>query len=308
MSTFSGGVPRFRTSGREQTAGASKSEKLQKVMAEIDDLVGLAGVKQQLEQLIAYARVITIRRERDLPVGPVNLHMVFAGPPGTGKTEVARKVGRMLSAIGLLRTGRCVEVDKAKLIGTHVGETAQKVTARFNEAKDGVLFIDEAYTIAGIKAGTTSPSPGPYEQEAIDTLLKLMEDNRDCICVIAAGYTNEMRMFVDSNTGLKSRFARFIEFENYNRDELYEIFIGMMSREHYQLASDADRELRQHLQMIFKPNDPSFGNARTVRGLYEKVQMAQAMRLAYSADLETLPNDAFMTFEADDVRIAAQQT
>lgn len=288
------------------SSSQTKTEKLTQLRNEFDDLVGLGNVKVQLNQLMAYARLMTIRRQRDLPVGPINLHMVFAGPPGTGKTEVARKVGRMLHAIGLLRSGRCVEVDKSQLVASYVGQTAPLVVAKVKEALDGVLFIDEAYTLAGISPGQTQAKPGQFEQEAIDTLLKQMEDNRDRLVVIAAGYTNEMRVFLDSNTGLKSRFARWIDFDTYSRDELYEIFSGMVLRDKYTLGSDAEREARQHIQFLHRPNDPSFGNAREVRGFYEKVQMAQAQRLAMLPDLESLPNEAFMSFTGEDIRAAAQ--
>jgi SpoVK/Ycf46/Vps4 family AAA+-type ATPase len=213
----------------------------------------------------------------------------------------------MLSAVGLLRQGQCVEADKSRLIGTHVGQTAPLVEAKIKQAMNGVLFIDEAYAIAGIKQGDTKASPGPYEQDAIDTLLKGMEDNRDRLVVIVAGYTNEMRLFLESNTGLKSRFGRWIEFKTYGRDQLLDIFNGMLKRDKYTVTPDAERQLRQEIQRLHDPRDPAFGNARVVRGFYEQVQMAQAKRIAFLPNLESQPNDVFMTFQADDIRTAAEK-
>jgi len=162
---------RFNTNAPPSTA-SNKTTRLREVISEVNDLVGLERVKSQLNQLIAFAQLVKVKRARDLPIGPLSLHMVFMGPPGTGKTEVARKVGKMLAAIGLLRSGHLIEVDRSQLVAGYLGQTAKLVDDKISDAKDGVLFIDEAYTLAGIRRGDPSSKPDQYGQEAIDTLLK----------------------------------------------------------------------------------------------------------------------------------------
>ena len=295
----------FRFNITRTTDPGAKTDKLRQVMKEIDDLVGLDAVKQQLEQLIAYARLAALRRKRDLPTGTINLHMVFAGPPGTGKTEVARKVGRMLAAIGLLKSGHCIEVDKSHLIAGYQGQTDKLVDAKVREARDGVLFIDEAYSLAGIKVGQTGNTPSSYEQDAIDKLLKAMEDNRDRLVVIAAGYTQEMRAFLEANTGLKSRFSRFIEFEPYSPEQLMQMFLALAKREGFTLTSEAERDTRQEIKRMHSPTDSTFGNARAVRTLFERILTTQSERLGYLPDLEDQANAVLMQIEAADVATAA---
>lgn len=302
--SFSGPIPTFSGANRAQAVGR-KADKLRVVIEEIDQLVGLNSVKGQLQNLIALARVVAIRRSRDLPAGAVNLHMVFSGPPGTGKTVVARKVGRMLHAIGMLKRGHCVEVDRAGLVAPYLGQTAKNVTEQVEKALDGVLFIDEAYTLTN-GAGTAQGSD-QFGQEAIDTLLKLMEDHRENLVVIVAGYTDEMRTFVDSNPGLKSRFSRFIEFESYDADELMMIFKSNVAEGKYLLTPAAEREVQKHIVELRRGGGKTFGNARAVRGFFESILPEQAMRIAFTENLEDAPEELLQTIEIDDVRAVTER-
>jgi SpoVK/Ycf46/Vps4 family AAA+-type ATPase len=247
--------------------------------------------------------MMVIRRERELPANRVNLHMVFSGPPGTGKTVVARKVGRMLKSIRLLKKGECIEVDRSDLVAPYVGQTATKTRDVVDRALDSVLFIDEAYTLTN-----QGPDRDPFGQEAVDTLLRLMENQRDRLVVIAAGYTGEMRKFVDSNPGLRSRFSRFVEFHPYNRDELMAIFEGIVAHNQMQLgeqgrkaALDAIREIANH-----GLGDETFGNARVIRDFVEKIVTAQAERLSQREDLDSVSNEELQTITDADVAAAAE--
>lgn len=289
----------FIKTNKPRTTQANKPDDLGEVLREFEDMIGLDAVKEEINKLIAFARLIALRRERDIPTGAINLHMVFSGPPGTGKTEVARKVGRLLKSIGLLRRGHCIEVDRAALTSVYANSGAQLMTDKVKQALDGVLFIDEAYTLSG-----SDPLSGPDKsgQEVIDTLLKLMEDNRDRLVVIAAGYTDEMRRFIESNVGLKSRFSRTIEFESYDAEELFEIFKLMVRKGHYYLTPDAEEAARRHIQwMATQARDSDFGNARAVRGFFEQLLPLQAERIAFIPNYEQMSDEEILTIEQEDV-------
>lgn len=283
------------TQGRQR--GDSKKQELQQVIAEIDRLVGLQNVKYEIGKLMSFARVIAMRQERDIPVGAINLHMVFTGPPGTGKTVMARYVARILKALGLLRKGHLVEVDRTRLVGSHLGETALKTDDAVKEALDGILFIDEAYTLAGRDLG----GGDPFGQEAIDTLLKCMEDKRERLVVIAAGYTNLMRRFLESNPGLKSRFSRTIEFEPYSAEELFEIFLLMVRSGHYIMEPEAERKAQKHIQWLQNSADEHFGNARAMRDFFEYILPIQAQRIASLEDFENLPDEELQLITEQDI-------
>ena len=290
---------RINTAG----AGTGRKEALAEIIGEMEKMVGMIEVKTELNRFISLARLMVLRRERDLPAQRVNLHMVFSGPPGTGKTVVARKVGRMLKAIRLLKTGDCIEVDRSHLVAPYVGQTATKTREVIERALDNVLFIDEAYTLTN-----QGQDKDPFGQEAVDTLLRLMENYRDRLVVIAAGYSGEMRKFVDSNPGLRSRFARFVEFKPYNRDELMEIFKGIARESQLELdpraekaASDSIREIASHGAM-----DETFGNARVIRSFFEKIVTTQAERLAGEDDLEAISDEVLQQITEDDVKFAAE--
>jgi len=240
---------------------------------ELDAMVGLGPVKDEVNKLIARLQVEAKRRAQNLPVTPMSLHMVFTGPPGVGKTQVARALGDIYRSLHVLRKGHLVETDRSDLVAGYIGQTATKTLDKCKEALDGILFIDEAYALAG-----SGGSTGDFGKEAIDTLLKFMEDNRDRIVVIVAGYPNEMRRFVSSNPGLASRFTKTIEFPPYEPLELCEIFKGMAERQHFKLPDNFETKLRPWITESAGRED--WGNAREVRTLLEKAREAQALRIS----------------------------
>ena len=249
------------------------------LLAELDALVGLDGVKREVATLVGLHQVAKRRREARLSVPPMSRHLVFAGPPGTGKTTVARLFGRILAALGVLSAGTIVEVARADLVAEHVGGTAVKTTAKFTEALGGVLFIDEAYTL--------TPDGGhDFGREAIDTLVKLMEDHRDDIVVVVAGYSAQMRSFLAANPGLQSRFSRTIEFDSYSTDELVTIVERLCRSHHYALEYETQEALRRHFAAIPRPE--TFGNARVARSVFEEMLGRQAYRLSATPDVPEL--------------------
>ncbi|MFF7472442.1 right-handed parallel beta-helix repeat-containing protein [Streptomyces sp. NPDC008092] len=243
-------------------------------LAELDALVGLESVKLEVTGLINLNKMTKRRTEMGLPMPPMSRHLVFAGPPGTGKTTVARLYGAVLAELGILGQGHIVEVARADLVAQIIGGTAIKTTEVFNRALGGVLFIDEAYTLTNQSRGT-----GPdFGQEAVETLMKLMEDHRDEIVVIAAGYSEHMDRFLASNPGMASRFARTIEFPNYSPEELVTIVRGLCAKHYYELSDDALEALSRYFEDV--PKGPTFGNGRVARQVFESMIGSQASRLA----------------------------
>jgi hypothetical protein len=242
------------------------------LLADLDAMVGLPGVKSEVHAVVDEIQVNDWRKRAGLSVGTVSHHLIFAGAPGTGKTTVARTYGKLLKSLGVLSKGQFREVSRRDLVGQYIGHTAEKTSVVFEESLGGVLFIDEAYTLS-----RQSGSGGDFGQEAIDTLVKLMEDHRDEVAVIVAGYTNEMAEFLDANPGLASRFSKTIEFENYSPDDLVQITGRLVNGGDYQLDEDATPVLRDYFARI--ADDPNFGNARDARRLFEGVRKVQSQRL-----------------------------
>jgi Holliday junction resolvasome RuvABC ATP-dependent DNA helicase subunit len=257
---------------------------------ELLGLVGLAGVKAEVTSLVNLNKMAKRRMDAGLSAPPMARHLVFAGAPGTGKTTIARLYGQILAQLGVLRKGHLVEVARADLVAQIIGGTAIKTTEAFNKALGGVFFVDEAYTLSTGGGGT-----GPdFGREAIDTLVKLMEDHRDDVVVIAAGYSKEMARFLEANPGMESRFSRTIEFANYTAEELVTIVRKQCARHDYRLTEGAGDALRTYFEEI--PKDGTFGNGRTARRVFERMTDRQASRLAVdpaadAADLTLLTED-----------------
>lgn len=259
----------------------------------------MENIKEEVKTLANFLKVQKIRVERGLATTSVSLHSVFCGPPGTGKTTVARLMSRIFQGLGFLEKGHLVETDRAGLVAGYIGQTAKKVDDVVNSALDGVLFIDEAYALMPGDNGRD------FGQEAIDILLKRMEDYRDRLVVIVAGYTDEMAQFVESNPGLKSRFNRYFYFNDYKPEELLAIFESFCNRSHFKLIDATRDKLRRLFEDLYVNRDRTFGNARIVRNLFEKSIERQANRLAVMSSLTDemlttlLPEDIPTQFSSD---------
>jgi len=256
---------------------------------QLNALVGLASVKDEVEKTVGMLRMQKLREQRGKSSVPMSRHLVFTGNPGTGKTTVARIIAALYKEIGVLSKGHLVEVDRASLVASYVGQTATKTLDKIKEAYGGVLFIDEAYTLA--KGGND------FGQEAIDTLLKQMEDHRDDFVVIVAGYTQPMESFLGSNPGLESRFTKHIEFPDYSAAELLKIFEGLCLKYELRLSDAARNAAWEHLYAMEKDKDENFGNGRDVRSFFEKVLERQAMRV----DPKSMSDEELFTIKAEDI-------
>src|SRR5215217_654327 len=270
---------------------------MEELQAELDSLIGLETVKEQVRALIAFLEVQGRRAEHGLSEVATTQNLVFLGNPGTGKTTVARLLAEMYRSMGLLRRGHLVEVDRAGLVGQYVGLTAIKTERVIRRALDGVLFVDEAYSLA--REGERLD----FGDEAIETLLKRMEDNRHRLVVIVAGYPRLMRRFLESNPGLRSRFSREIEFPDYSEDELVAIFRRFAAEAEYTIGEGAEETLRATFEN--SQRGESWGNARFARTLFEQALNAQALRLADAGTVESLGEDDLMRIEPQDLQVAA---
>lgn len=269
-----------------------EEKSLEELMAELNDLTGLASVKKEINNLISLVRVSKIREEKGLKTPNVSKHMVFTGNPGTGKTTVARLLGAIYKSLGVLSKGQLVEVDRSGLVAGYVGQTAIKTDEVLKKADGGILFIDEAYTLSENKG------EGDFGQEAIDTILKAMEDNRDNLVVIVAGYPELMSGFLASNPGLKSRFNKFINFENYSEEELISIMDGMCKKQEYKLSEGAKEFLKEKFHELLESPPMDFANARTVRNILEFGITNQAARIVNE---ENFDEEKLTTIEVEDI-------
>ena len=282
-------APQTQAAKPEEKEEIPPKEKIEDLLAELDSYVGMDAIKTEVRSLINMVQVYKLRREHDLPTTDMSLHMVFSGNPGTGKTTVARIMSRIYHSLDILSKGQLVEVDRSGLVAGYVGQTALKTQKVIEKAMGGVLFIDEAYALNG-------KSENDFGQEAIDTILKAMEDHRDDLVVIVAGYTELMDRFIHSNPGLESRFNRFLLFEDYTPEQMVAIFKMQCKKGCYVLAQGTEKLVRDFIAE--ESADDSFGNARGVRNLFEHILVAQNNRLA---KMENVTRDDLMQILPDDV-------
>lgn len=271
-------------------------ENIEDLKAELNELIGLEGIKREVNNLINMVTVHNLRKQNGLKTVDMSLHMVFSGNPGTGKTMIARLMARIYRSLGVLSKGQLVEVDRSSLVAGYIGQTATKTSEVIEKAKGGVLFIDEAYTLSSGKG------ENDFGQEAIDTLLKAMEDNREDLIVIVAGYDGLMDEFIHSNPGLESRFNRYLHFDDYNVDEMMSILELQLKKGQYVLDDSARIAVRDYIELS-NTGSIAFGNARGVRNIFERLLVAQANRLSAASDLT---KEALMTLTEEDVKAARE--
>lgn len=268
-----------------------EDDTLEKVMTELNELIGLDNIKKNVEDLTNFLKVQKIREEKGLKTNQNSLHAVFMGPPGTGKTTVARMLGRIFKHLGYLKRGHLVETDRAGMVAGYVGQTAIKADEIITAAADGVLFIDEAYALS-------SGGLNDFGNEAIEVLLKRMEDLRENLVVVVAGYPDEMEVFIQSNPGLQSRFNRYFTFDHYKPETLLEIFKLYAGKADFELTEDAADKISEIIDRVYEKRHRGFGNARTMRNLFEKIIERQANRIV---NLDPITEEILITLTEEDV-------
>ena len=282
----------------ESAAAEAPKPDFDQLMEQLNELVGLDEVKKDVKNLVNLVKVRKLRQENGLPVPPMSLHMVFMGNPGTGKTTIARLVSGLYAAIGVLSKGQLVEVDRSGLVAGYVGQTALKTQEVIKSALGGVLFIDEAYSLS-------SGGENDFGREAIETILKAMEDNRDDLIVIVAGYTGPMQEFLDSNPGLESRFNKYFHFPDYNGEQLMAIFRSQCSKNSYTLSEAAEKYALDMFAKLYENRDDNFGNGRDVRNCFEDMIVRQSNRVAM---MEAPTKEDLMTVLPEDLCDADENT
>jgi Cdc6-like AAA superfamily ATPase len=293
-------IARITNDYQSPTAGSVRragGESYEQVLAELDELIGLGSVKEKVKQTAHFAKLQQMRVAQGLKPIPTSYHSVYTGNPGTGKTTVARLMGRIYKSLGVLKKGHLVECDRSALVAEYMGQTAVKTNVTVNSALDGILFIDEAYSLA--------KDYDDYGQEAIETLLKRMEDERDRLIVIVAGYTEPMERFINSNPGLHSRFSRFLEFPDYGPQELCRIFAQMCRKNGLMLTPKLKEKVLHHFTWLHRERGGNFGNARLVRNCFEATINAQATRLARA---EKVDAQALTTLQEEDLESPADKS
>jgi len=277
-------------SGDRTPSAAKKGQGIEEIFHELDALVGLEKIKQLIQEIYAFVEIQKKRQKEDLASENTVLHMIFKGNPGTGKTTVARIIGRLFKEMGVLQKGHVLEIERADLVGEYIGHTAQRTREQLKKAQGGVLFIDEAYSLA--RGGEKD-----FGKEAIDCLCKGMEDHRDSLILILAGYTDEMDWFLETNPGLRSRFPIHLDFPDYSTDQLLNIADMMLNKRQYVLSTAARGELRLIVEAGSKRHQHN-GNARLVRNVIERSMRRQAVRLIGKKDLT---RDDLMTIDREDM-------
>lgn len=295
-------APQVQTSGGEEKAAESEEKEepkpsFEELMEQLNSLVGLEDVKKDIKNLVNLMKVRKLRQENELPVPPMSLHMVFLGNPGTGKTTVARLISGLYASIGVLSKGQLVEVDRSGLVAGYVGQTALKTQDVIKSALGGVLFIDEAYSLS-------SGGENDFGREAIETILKAMEDNRDDLVVIVAGYTGPMEKFLSSNPGLQSRFNKYFNFPDYKGEELMEIFRIRCKKNSYELTEEAEKAAKELFDSLYENRDDNFGNGRDVRNIFEDMIVRQSNRVAA---MESPSKEDLMAVLPEDLKEAEEK-
>lgn len=288
------GGEKLKEGDAEKQDAEEKKPDFDELMAQLDSLVGLDDVKKDIKNLMNLVKVRRLRKENGLPIPPMSLHMVFMGNPGTGKTTVARIISGLYAAIGVLEKGQLIEVDRSGLVAGYVGQTALKTQEVIKSALGGVLFIDEAYSLA-------SGGENDFGREAIETILKAMEDHRDELIVVVAGYDGPMEKFINSNPGLQSRFNKYFYFPDYNGEQLLYIFKGQCKKNGYALTEEAEAEAKAMFEELYENRGENFGNGRDVRNVFEDTVVRQSNRVAA---LDAPTKDDLMQLLPEDLKDA----